>query len=59
MENNIHVDLFLGLVFVQGVHSYNFFVYLFMILKVHKCRFENFTLCLGSYKNNTLKISHS
>ena len=29
------------------------------ILKVHKCRFENFTTCSGSYKNNTLKISHS
>ena len=25
MENNIHVDPFLGLVFVQGVHIYNFF----------------------------------
>ena len=26
---------------------------------VHLCRFENFTICLGSYKNNTPKISHS
>ena len=28
-------------------------------LKVHKCRFENLTICLCSYKNNTLKIVHS
>ena len=28
-------------------------------LKVHSCRFENLPLCLCSYKNNTLKISHS
>ena len=28
-------------------------------LKVHIYRFENFTICSGSYKNNTLKISHS
>ena len=28
-------------------------------LKVHKCRFENFPICLCSRKNNTLKILHS
>ena len=30
-----------------------------LILKVHQCRFENFTVCSGSYESNTLKISHS
>ena len=30
-----------------------------MSLKVHKCRFENLSICLCFYKNNTLKISHS
>ena len=29
------------------------------LLKVHYCRFENFRMCLGSCKNNTLKILHS
>ena len=28
-------------------------------LKVHLCRFENLPTRLSSYKNNTLKISHS
>ena len=29
------------------------------LLKVHECRFENLSICSCSYKNNTLKISHS
>ena len=29
------------------------------ILKVHECRFGSFTVCSGSYENNTLKMSHS
>ena len=29
------------------------------VLKEHSCRFENFAIGSGSYKNNTLKISHS
>ena len=33
--------------------------FFFFFLKVHKCRFENFTICLGSYQNNILKISYS
>ena len=28
-------------------------------LKVHYCRFENLLVCSYSYKNYTLKISHS
>ena len=28
------------------------------LLKVHSCRFENLPICLCSYKNNNLKISH-
>ena len=28
-------------------------------LKIHYCRFENLSICLCSYKNNTLKILHS
>ena len=28
-------------------------------LKIHYCRFENFAICSGSYKNHTLEISHS
>ena len=29
-----------------------------LALKVHLCRFENLRICLCSYRNNTLKISH-
>ena len=28
------------------------------LLKVHSCRFENLPICLCSYKNNNLNISH-
>ena len=31
----------------------------FALLKGTLCRFENLPICLRSYKNNTLKISHS
>ena len=29
------------------------------LLKVHKCRFKNISICSNSYKNNTLKSFHS
>ena len=32
--------------------------YLVSVLKVHWCRFENFPICLCSYKNTILKISY-
>ena len=32
---------------------------LVVILKVHSCRFENLSVCLCSYNNNSLKISCS
>ena len=28
-------------------------------LKVYQCKFENLSICSNSYKDNTLKISHS
>ena len=28
-------------------------------LKIHQCRIENLPICSNSYKNNTLKVSHS
>ena len=41
-------------------HVAGFFTFdLLDLLKVHYCRFENLSMCLGSFKNNTLKISHS
>ena len=37
---------------------YDFFI-IKSILKVRWCRFENLPIYSNSYKNNTLKISHS
>ena len=41
-------------------HTYKVCFYKTKInLKVHYCRFENLPVCSYSYKNTTLKISHS
>ena len=51
--------LSLTVIFVQKIKGINWFRSEIDDLKVNSCRFGNLSIFSNSYKNNTLKISHS